>query len=151
MCSGCAACILHFACNAWYVVGFNRENESFSPAFFPDGASGGALAGIIYDFRYRGNPVYIHFPSYYITWSRGIAATKIVDYRFGAVRRKRGGTQLPRYLEWAGRFGNYDGRYRNLDLILTRGETVRGDLGVFVETKWAGAWALHRRTNREND
>lgn len=144
--SVCAVCIAHLVFSAGYFIEFNRENESLTGTFFPDGSTGRTLSGLIYDFRYRGSPVYIHFPSYYITWSRGVACTKIVDYRFSVVRRNVSLRKLPRYLEWAGSFGNYDGRYRNIDYLLIRGEQEGGapnHTKGFSEVKNAGEWALY--------
>jgi hypothetical protein len=115
-----AVAVLHYALWANYFFDFNRENAGFDEAFLRPAASGENLAGLIYDYTYRGRPIYIHFPSYYIVWEKGPATASVADYRFGPVRRASV-PGLPRYLEWVGKRDNYDGRYRDMDYILMRG------------------------------
>ncbi len=138
-------CLVHLA--LWWsdFRSFNRENESFTGDFFPGHWKGKMLSGLIYDFRWRGSPVYIHYPGYYITWKKGIAATSIIGYRFGAVRRKAPITILPAYLEWIGRFQEYDGRYSSLDYLVVRGSAPAGhehDTDGFEPLRSAGEWRL---------
>jgi hypothetical protein len=142
-----AAALLHFALWADHFIDFNSENASFGPALFPAGAKG-TLAGLVIDHTYRGRPYYIHFPSYYTVWRRGVATTKLIDYRFSNVRRKRGGRWFPSYMEWPGSLEGYDGRYRRADLLLVRGEpqgaaaqAVKGRV-LFQE---GGTWKLYGR------
>jgi len=116
-----AICILHFILWAHCFTEFNRENRHFTASFFPENSRNQTLAGLIYDYTFRGRPTYIHAPGYFITWKQGIATTRIVDYRYGTVRRKVGGSPFPAYLEWVGRLDNYDGRYNDMDYILVRG------------------------------
>ncbi len=100
---------------------------------------------MIYDYRWRGRPAYIHYPGYYITWKKGIAATSVVGYRFGAVRRKAPLAVLPHYLEWIGRAGRYDGRYSNLDYLLVRGNAPAGrksETEGFIPVRSAGKWLI---------
>lgn len=142
-----AVAVLHYALWANYVFDFNRENAGFDRAFLRPAASGENLAGLIYDYRYRGRSIYIHFPSYYIVWERGVATANITEYRFGPVRRA-GVHGLPRYLDWVGKFDNYDGRYRDMDYILMRGTEpgAGGFLGDFKVARTAGRWSLYERT-----
>jgi hypothetical protein len=143
-----ALCLVHLALWASYVVSFNRENATFSARFLPDPAGGKKLAGLIYDYTYRGRPIYIHFPSYYTAWKKGIAPTTLVEYRFGAVRRRASFIELPRYLEWVGRFDNYDGRYANMDFILVRGAlppSAAPFLKGFIPLRRSGRWSLYER------
>ena len=124
---------------------FNRENRDFTPDFFPDHWKGKILSGLIYDFRWRGSPAYIHFPGYYITWKKGIATTSIIGYRFGAVRRKARLPVLPAYLEWIGMFQRYDGRYESLDYLLVRGAVPAGhenDTDGFEPVRFTDKWRL---------
>jgi hypothetical protein len=116
-----ALAVIHFALWANYFFDFNRENAGFDAAFLRPAHGGEKLAGLIYDYRYRGRPVYIHFPSYYIVWEKGIATASITSYRFGPIRRRVSALRLPRYLEWIGKRGSYDGRYRDMDYLLVRG------------------------------
>jgi len=127
---------------------FNRENEGFRPDFLPAPWKGRILAGLVYDYKWRGMPAYIHFPGYYITWKKGIATTSLIGYRFGAVRRKAPLAVLPAYLEWTGKTGRYDGRYSNLDYILMRGALPRGreyEIEGFSPLRSAGKWHLLKK------
>ncbi|HVO76815.1 MAG TPA: hypothetical protein VMT60_02420, partial [Candidatus Bathyarchaeia archaeon] len=116
-----ALSVLHYTVWANYLFDFNRENAGFDREFLRPAASGEKLAGLIYDYTYRGRPIYIHFPSYYIVWQGGAATSDVTDYRFGPIRRAASALELPRYLEWVGKRDNYDGRYRDMDCILMRG------------------------------
>jgi ABC-type proline/glycine betaine transport system permease subunit len=138
-------CLVHLV--LWWsnFHSFNRENESFTADFFPDHWKGKMLSGLIYDFRWRGSPAYIHYPGYYITWKKGIATTSVIGYRFGIVRRKAPITILPAYLEWIGRFQEYDGRYSSLDYLLVRGTVPaerEHDTDGFEPLRAAGKWRL---------
>ena len=140
-----AVCVVHLFLwwNNFHL--FNRENECFTPAFFPDSGKGKILSGMIYDYRWRGRPSYIHYPGYYITWKKGIATTGVVGYRFGAVRRKASLAVLPHYLEWIGRDGRYDGRYDHLEYLLVRGKAPAGresETEGFVPVRSAGKWLI---------
>lgn len=144
----CAACVLHFALWADYLVDFNRENRSFTAEFMPPAEEGRTLAGLVWDYTYRGSPVYIHFPGYYTVWRRGIATTSVIDYRFGTVKRAVGLDELPKYLEWAGKFEHYDDRYSNMDYILVRGDFPVREIDSLVDftlRRTAGAWSLYER------
>ena len=142
-----AVSILHYALWANYFFDFNRENAGFDEAFLRPAGSGEELAGLIYDYTYRGRPIYLHFPSYYIVWEKGAATANFTDYRFGPVKRARP-LGLPRYLEWVGKRDNYDGRYQGLDYILMREATPGPErfLGDFKVARTAGRWSLYERT-----
>lgn len=149
----------HFTLWAGYFVDFNRENRHFSPAFLPERAPAEILSGFIYDYRFRGRPLYIHFPNYHIVWKRGIACTSLVGYRFGAVTRKAPARVLPPYLAWIGNplhysHENYDGRYGSLDYILTRGLPPPGKewhLSGFEPIRSAGKWHLYSNRRRGSE
>jgi hypothetical protein len=135
--------ILHYALWANYFFDFNRENAGFDRAFLRPEGSGKKLAGLVVDYTYRGRPIYIHLPSYYIVWEKGVATASLADFRFGPVRRRTNTIELPRYLEWVGKRGNYDGRYRDMDYILIRGGSAPEG---FELERAAGAWSLYGRT-----
>ena len=143
-----AVCAIHLALWADYFIAFNRENAGFNAAFLPDAGGGRRLAGIIYDYDFRRKPVYVHFPSYYVVWKRGVTPMSIIDYRFGALRRKASFDTLPYYLVWVGRLNNLDDRYRDMNYLLARGDIPAG-AGGFVEgfsrTRSAGAWSIYER------
>lgn len=138
-------CLVHLT--IWWsgLRSFNRENEGFTPDFFPDPAKGRILSGMIFDYRWRGSPVYIHYPGYYITWKKGIATTSVIGYRFGAVRRKASLAVLPAYLEWIGKFQKYDGRYSDLTHMLLRSDVppvCKNETRGFVPVRSSGKWHL---------
>jgi hypothetical protein len=138
---------LHYLLWAGYFLDFNRENAGFDRAFLRPEGTGKKLAGLVTDYTYRGRPIYIHFPSYYIVWEKGVATASLADFRFGPVRRNANEIELPRYLEWAGKRGDYDGRYRDMDYLLIRGG---GAPGGFELERTAGAWSLYGKAH-END
>ena len=138
-------CIVHLT--LWWsnFKSFNRENEGFTPDFLPDPAKGRILSGMIFDYKWRGKPVYIHYPGYYITWKKGIATTSVIGYRFGAVRRKAPLAVLPAYLEWIGKFQRYDGRYSELTHMLLRSDVpavFKNETQGFVTIRSSGMWHL---------
>ena len=139
-----AVCIFHFLLCADFVRGFNKENDGFTEDIFPR-KNDATLAGLMMSYRYRDMSSYLHFPNYYIIWNRGIAVTKIVDYRFGAVRRKASPASLPPYNEWIGRFGRYDGRYGYVDYLLFRGNPgtdIMKHLTAFRPVRSVHPWTL---------
>ena len=140
-----AAAVLHLALWTDHFTAFDRENRSFGPGSFPEGGEG-TLAGLVIDNTFRGRPSYIHFPSYYTVWRRGVATTKLVDYRFSNVRRRQGGEHLPGYLEWVGSRGVYDGRYAGAAFLLVRGEPL-GAAALALKGRELlrddGAWKLY--------
>lgn len=115
------AAVVHLVLWAGYFDGFERENRGFDAGFFPAGSSRMSLAGLVFENSYRGKPVYIHFPSYFMVWQKGIATTRIVDYRFGPVRRRPHGPPLPQYQEWIAKTDGSGGLYADMDLVLVRG------------------------------
>lgn len=138
-----ALAVLHALLWANYFFAFNRENAGFDREFLRPEAGGKKLAGLILDYTYRGRPTYIHFPSYYIVWEREVATASLADFRFGAVRRGVNGVELPRYLEWVGKRGGYDGRYGRMDYLLLRGG---GTPEGFELRRAVGKWAFYRRS-----
>ena len=142
-----AMAALHYLLWASYFIEFNRENAGFDRAFLRPEGAGKRLAGLVFDYTYRGRPTYIHFPSYYIVWEKGVATASLADFRFGPVRRSANAIELPRYLEWIGKSGNYDGRYRDMDYLLMRGGSAPE--GFRLE-RTAGRWSLYGRAAENN-
>jgi hypothetical protein len=143
-----ALAVLHFLLWANYFFAFNRENTGFDRAFLRPETGGKKLAGLVIDYKFRGRPTYIHFPSYYIVWEKEVATASLADFRFGAVRRGVNGVELPRYLEWAGKRGDYDGRYRDMDYLLVRGGAAPEG---FALERAVGKWALYRTADARDD
>ncbi len=105
-----------------YLSKFDNENSSFSASLFNSIPKNKILGGVMVDYKYRGRPVYIHFANYYIVWNHGIATTKVIDYRFGSIKRTTSKDILPEYQEWSGTTGLIPDEYKNLDYLLLRGE-----------------------------
>jgi hypothetical protein len=152
----CSVCILHFVLWADYFRDFKKETSIFSEEFFPENAGEEKMAGLIFDYRFRGRPIYIHFPDYYIVWKQGIACTFIIDSglgSFGSTKRKASKESLPEYLAWVGKHNDYDGRYNDMDYILSRGEIseeAKQYLNNFALIKKEGKWKLYHRKEHKS-
>jgi hypothetical protein len=130
-----------------YIIDFNQQNSQFNSQFFKQTKSG-ALVGLIYDNKFRGRKVYIHFPNYFLVWQKGVVASKIIDYRFGVVRRVATEAQIPFYDELIGEGYRYHPEYSNLDYVLVRGEApVQPDKNLlhFKLINVVGLWKLYGR------
>lgn len=130
-----------------YIHVFNRENKDFTKMFFSEVNNQSRLAGLIYDNRYRGRLVYIHYPNYFLVWKHGISASKIIDYRFGIVRRAALESEIPFYNELIGEGYRPLPQYAGLEYMLVRGEApVKPDVNLanFSLLTRAGAWQLYQ-------
>ena len=140
----CVTLVLYSFLWGEYIVTFNHHNRTFNKDFFGEAHPEGRLAGMIDAFNFRGRPVYVHFPNYFVVWKNGIASSKIIDYRFGVVRRNASTDILPFYHEYfdpksIARFG-----YERVEYIL-----IRGDLNLshpifknFKQLENTGEWTL---------
>src|SRR5690606_7187758 len=93
--------------------------------------------------------VYIHFPNYYIVWNKGVAASKIIDYRFGVVRRLAPESELPHYEEMIGERYSYQPQYSNIDYFLVRGQApVENDMHLRGFSLWRQAepWRIYEKS-----
>ena len=138
-------------CLFWldYYTAFDHENRSFTRSVLPESGTRDRLAGLIYDYTYRGHPVYIHFPNYHVVWNQGIVTSTMTDYRFSSVRRQATIEALPPYNEWIAEFRGYDERYNHLEYILLRGRLpaqAAQSLSHFSVTRHSGPWKLFQRT-----
>ena len=136
---------------AEYIYSFNRENKAFTPELFAGLNPASTLAGLIYENEYRGRKAYIHFPGYYIVWKRGIAASKIIDYRFGVVRRAAAESKLPFYEEHIAENYRLQTQYASVNYLLVRGSApVRKDVNVQAFSLWreVGPWKIFINTHR---
>jgi hypothetical protein len=130
-----------------YIYSFNKENRSMNPGFFNGIDRQSVIGGLIYDNNYRGRPLYIHFPSYFIVWKKGIATTKIIDYLFGVVRRGIKGKEIPYYEEWPEEIDKIPTDYSGLDYLLVRGEaSAKPDSNLlnFYLFKKEGSWQIFK-------
>jgi hypothetical protein len=142
-----AAALLHLVVWSSYFFAFQDACAGFDHRVLPP-ADRGPMAALIYDRYFRGQPVFIHFPNYQIIWNRGLATTKLVDFRFGVVRRRVSTDVLPVYHDWVGPEDPYRGWYAALPAIVVRGtipEADRAYLDGFEVAASAGAWSLFER------
>jgi hypothetical protein len=142
------ACVFHFGLWYDYLRGFQKENAQFTQSVFPQNASEGFLAGLVYDGEYRGWLVYVHFPNYHVVWNRGVTVNAFIDNRFSTVTRRATEKELPRYNDWVAFGGHYDGQYRNAEHILVKGDIPDGDranMEGFRLAKSQGDWSLYRK------
>jgi hypothetical protein len=128
-----------------YIYTFNEENKTFNAELFSQVEPEKKLAGLIYENSYRGRKVYIHFPNYFLVWKKGVVASKIIDYRFGVVRRVPRQDALPFYHELIGEDYQYMPQYGAVDYLLVRGEAPVADdrnLHEFTLMREAVPWKL---------
>lgn len=130
-----------------YMYAFNKQNEGFNRSFFSEAPNQSRIAGLMYQSRFRGRNVYIHYPNYFVVWNKGIAASKIIDYRFGLVRRVADENTLPFYNELIGDGYKHIDTYDHLEYLLVHGQApVQPDLNLegFALTRQVGDWQLYR-------
>jgi hypothetical protein len=147
-----AAAIISSALWFEYIYAFNRENKAFRAELFSGLKKNERVGGLIYDNSFRGRMLYLHFPSYYIVWNKGLAASMIIDYRFGVVRRTEKGERIPVFNEWIGNVYREEPHYDSLlEYQLVRGKAkVPQDrnLNNFYPFKKAGEWFLYKNKNQ---
>jgi len=145
----CLLCLMHFILWADYYRDFEHENRSFTEDFFPAGAQGKKMGGLIYDCEFRKRHIYENFTDYYIAWKQGIATTRVIDDRSFPVIRKAEKDLLPKYLGWISKHHNeYTGNYASMDYILVRGnlpDRVKQYFVNFRLMKSNGKWLLYER------
>ena len=134
--------LIHFTLVSFYFYDFQKENEEFTPEIFPEPSVGKRLFGLINENKYKGRPIYIHFPYYYTIWKQGISGG-IVDYRFGFIKRKTETNYelLPYYKEWVGDNKNYDNEYINMEYILSR-DISKSEVDSFYSIRDLKYWYL---------
>ncbi|TXK52117.1 hypothetical protein FVR03_02310 [Pontibacter qinzhouensis] len=134
-----------------YFRQFDQDNSTFAEVLPTDNDK--VLTYMNYDPAYRGRNVYDHFQNYFIVWNRGIATSKVIDYRFGMIRRHEQG-DLP-YQEHM--YYNYDPEdmIKKSDYILVRGDMsephqqLLDSLGYFEEVKNVDKWHLLKKTGNK--
>jgi hypothetical protein len=86
-------------------------------------------------------------------WKKGIAASKIIDYRFGVVRRVASESALPFYQELIADHYKPQPQYAKVDYLLVRGTApVARDVNLENFSLWhtAGPWKLFMNNRRES-
>src|SRR5699024_5792325 len=133
-----------------YIYSFNQANKGMNKTFFSEIEPGSRISALIYDAAYRGKMVYPHFPNYFIVWNKGIATSKIIDYRFGIIRRKASLEELPYYHAMIGAsYAPVEG-YDDLEYLLVKGKApVENDENLlnFSLIKEEGHWRLYKNNN----
>jgi hypothetical protein len=141
------ATILYMALWTEYFISFNKDSKDFNPQLFAGIPQDAKLGGLIYGYTFRGRAPYMHFPNYYIVWNKGVAASKIIDYRFGVVRRGVKGDEIPPFNEWIGKRYKVEKVYDStLHYFLVKGKTSAvPDSNLLNATlvREAGDWKLY--------
>jgi len=145
----CAACVMHLVLWSHYFASFDEANRCFNKDFFPKDSEQKTLGGLIYDLKFRGKPVYVHFPSYYIVWTHGVATFRIVDLIDFAppLRRKLNGNPIPEYQEWAWLSTELGHTYAKLDYLLVRGAVPSASEHALLDHRLlnrCGEWRLYK-------
>jgi hypothetical protein len=160
----CLVVTIHCALWIQNFNAFNEENKGFDKSFFSSCDRNDIVAALIYDYRFRNVSVYDNFLDYYTAWTNGVCTTRFIDDRSFAVGRKVSKEELPPYIKWIGKdkeeyiewIGRdksnvYDGRYRNVDHIIVRGDlpasTLQG-LNDFTVVEQRGSWFLYSKIKK---
>ncbi len=144
----CIMCLIHFLLWADYFRDFDKENRSFNREFFLPISNDNKLAGLMYDYRFRGRSVYENFADYFVVWKQGITNTRVIDDRSFPVQRKVSKESLPPNIEWSGKYDSYDGSYSNMDCIIVRGELspkAQNYLKDFKVSRQVEKWILFKK------
>jgi hypothetical protein len=139
-----AACVMHAVLYADYFRDFGIETAGFTDEILPE-AEGNRLAGLILKPHFRGTLSYLHFSNYYIVRKQGIAVSRMVDFRFGTVRRKFEDGRLPEAKMRFDMAPDYSGEYDDIDYLVVRGDLsadMRDSLLNFEEKTRTGDWSL---------
>ncbi len=139
-------------CGLWcqYFADFGAFVRPFDKSFlYDEGIASKTMGAIIDDACFRGRRVLPHLDNYHIVWNRGIAPTKIVNYRFGLVRM-RDGMELPYYQAWIGEDTDIQKlieEYATCDYLLVHGSRPYKAVvttGGRVLIRQGNGWALFR-------
>jgi hypothetical protein len=93
------AVTVHAAVWLRFFVGFGSIAQDFSACFPRDeGSRDDIIATIPFDVDYRGRPSLAHYANYQIIWNLGVAPTRVIEYRFGAIRAAS--ARLPKFADF---------------------------------------------------
>ena len=132
-----------------YLITFNRINEGFNASFFPDGDKEARISGLIWENDFRDRKVYIHFQNYFVVWKKGVASSKIIDYRFGIVRRVAPESIVPFYHEYAMDEYTNEYYYHDIEYLLAREPETPKTIKyfpTFEKVRDQSGWTLYRNT-----
>ncbi|NNF06129.1 MAG: hypothetical protein HKN21_05160 [Candidatus Eisenbacteria bacterium] len=133
----------HLAVYSEYFVSFDREAKPILDVMPQPGE--GKLAGFMYDNGFRGSNPFVHFPAYHMVWNKDIAVSALCDFRFSLIDRKADEQKLPVYKDWLDRDWVYDMRYRDIPLLLVKGELpgqTKSRLTDYETRGVSGGWTL---------
>jgi hypothetical protein len=132
-----------------YLITFNRINDGFNASFFPDGDKEARISGLIWENDFRDRKVYIHFQNYFVVWKKGVASSKIIDYRFGIVRRVAPESVVPFYHEYAMDEYTDEYLYNDIEYLLAREPATPKTtkyFPAFEKVHEKSGWTLYRNT-----
>lgn len=140
-------CMLYSLAWAEYFYAFNKDNEAFRPSIFNQAPPQKIVSGLMFDNKFRGREVYLHFPAYNIVWHHGLTAFKAIDYRFGIVRRRNKGSEIPVYQEWIGKNSKTIASYQDSVqyLLVKEKQPIQPDSNLlnFTPILQAAQWSLY--------
>ena len=132
-----------------YLIQFNQQNADFAQILPQD--NGKVLSYMNYDPAYRGRMMYDHFQNYFIVKKQGIATSRIIDYRFGMIRRMEHNTLPPQNYMY--NKDNPRALLQRADYILVRGtispdhQRILDSLHTFHLVRDVRNWHLLQRNN----
>ncbi|MCC5929836.1 MAG: hypothetical protein JJU28_11360 [Cyclobacteriaceae bacterium] len=138
------ALILHFTLWSEYLIDFDQQ-ASTGIEVIPEN-NGEILSSLIYEENFRGRPAFRHFQNYYISNSKGISTTRIIEFRFGMIR-KNPENKLPEQLEKWGINELNVVLLDKIDLLLYKGnpELIDSDVSTRLENiKQSKDWYLYK-------
>jgi hypothetical protein len=145
-----AACLLYSFFWGQYFYAFNKENEAFRPSFFKQVPPQKILSGLMFENKFRGREVYLHFPGYNLVWNHGLTTSKAIDYRFGVVRRGNRGNEIPFYQEWIGKNSRIISSYQDSVhyLLVKEKQPVQPDSNLvnFKPVLQTAQWSLYKNS-----
>ena len=92
---------------------------------------------------YKDRPVFVHFHNYYTVWNKGIS-TGLIDYRYGAIRRKAEKNILPDFDPWSKLSEYPKDRYLNCGYLLLKSDNAISDKN-FNLINSVNDWKLYKR------
>ncbi len=144
-----AVCLFHLTLWTNCLLDFQKDNRGLTRDFFPQETHDKILTGLIFDPYFRRFPTYIHFPSYYIVWNKGIAATAFLRWGYSLFHNDLPKKKLPVYDEWIGKDARFEQDKLSADYLLVRGkipETYQDAvLADFKKLREENKWVLYER------
>ena len=137
----------HLVLWAQYLTQFNQENADFTRILPRDNRK--VLSYMNYDPAYRGRMMYDHFQNYFIVKEQGIVTSRIIDYRFGMIRRTAAGGLPPQNYMY--NHDNPRALLQRADYVLVRGtvspdhQRILDSLHTFHVVRNVRNWHLLKR------